>query len=352
MWQSRIVLVAMPHQNPHSADQSSHPVSSNLVPHELSVESHPDTPEQCYRFRNHSMERSAWLRVLDRAEIKPSRRDRYRDCGSGAWLQYSESRRGYRVRSNTCRNRCCPACRVRYSRDLALRLSHAIGTVYQHEWRFVTFTIKHTKAPLRHQLDFLRQSFRKLRQRKCWKSHAFYGYATIEITYNAQRHEWHPHLHILTRSEFLPYPQIKAAWRAITNGSYIIDIQEVTSPDDVAEYITKYIAKPPPFDTFDSDDLLVEYYQAIAHGRLLIQFGKLRPWMPDKVEDGYPDDWQYTQPLSSVLALASTGDLDAQNILDRIGMIDEPYDEDNERAPPPCVGAEPLRRTFPFSRWT
>lgn len=225
-----------------------------------------------------------------------------------------------------------------------------MGTIHEREWRFVTLTLKHTRAPLRQQLDFLRTSFRKLRQRRCWSRTAYYGYATIEITYNTAQHEWHPHLHILTYSDFLPKPQIKAAWSEITHGSYIIDIRPVKTADRVAEYITSYIAKPPPLETYNNDDLLVEYYQAIAGSRLLISFGKSRPPLPVKIEDGYPNDWQYAHSLSTVLIAYAAGDPAAVQIISQIGTIDEPYQPGDNHDPPPVVGAEPLIRRFPFSR--
>jgi len=201
----------------------------------------------------------------------------------------------------------------------------------------VTLTLKHTRAPLRQQLDFLRASFRRLRQRKCWKACTYYGYGTIEITFNAHTQEWHPHLHILVNSDFIPKPAIKKAWESITRGSYIVDIRPVKSVAGVAEYITSYIAKPPPIETFDEPNLLIEYYQAIYYGRLMIQFGKKRPPLPARVDDGYPNDWLPKRTLNSVLADASRGDQASIAILAQVGRYLEPWGE-SDSDPPAYVG--------------
>jgi hypothetical protein len=222
---------------------------------------------------------------------------------------------------------------------LAERLSWSLGKVRRNEWRFVTLTLKHTSAPLQHQLDFLRKSFRRLRARAFWKRRVQYGYAVIEITYNAERSEWHPHLHILTRSDFIPWKQLSTQWSEVTHGSHIVDVRLIRANRDVVDYVTTYIAKPPPIPAQESDALLIEYYQALHSSRLLIAFGSHRPPLPARVDDEFPNDWQWTEPLYYVLRRANAGDEQALEVLSRVGRIDpyatSPYHDYQTKVPDP-----------------
>lgn len=300
-----------PHRGPDA--------ESSLDPHEITVElPHSDGLDQSYRFRNCHQERDRWLKILPRIEGRPKRIERFNECGTRAWLQWSPSRQARRVIANCCRQRHCPACRSWHARRTRSQIAYAMTGSRPNDWKLVTLTKRHSSAPLAVQLDHLAADFRRLRQRQIWRSAVAYGYAVIEITWSAETNQWHPHLHILARSRYIPQRDLSQNWRSITHGSFIVDIRAVKQLQYAINYVTAYVCKPPSATVFESDDLLAEWYAATTARRSLIAFGTNRPYAPLEEWDGFPDDWEWEQPLSPVLEAANAGDPKALAVLNTI----------------------------------
>jgi hypothetical protein len=152
------------------------------------------------------------------------------------------------------------------------------------KWQFQTFTLKHSSDPLPDQLERLVRCFRRLRQRKLWKAHVLTGYAVIEIdfhpagTYSPNgrlrtEDEWHPHLHVVARTDWIPWSPLRKAWLQVTGDSDNIDCEPCESATHAATYVAKYIGKAPDLALTDSPDRAAEYYHALKSRRLLIAFG-------------------------------------------------------------------------------
>lgn len=313
-----------PTTSPNTTREAGRVVSS-LDPQELTVDPHhADDPCQRHRFRGVESERSRWLEIIPKIETTTSTILRHQQCGSQAWVQYSPSRTTRRIISNTCKLRVCPACRRAIQQSLADRLWWAIGEPKKNEWKFVTLTLKHSSAPLDHQLAFLKKSFRKLRQRKLWRTHVQHGWALLELARNEETNTWHPHLHCIVRCNYIPQASLSKAWESITHGSKIVDIRIVKNSKQAAKYVAKYVGKPPDESVLTNLELASEYYHAIKGSRLLIGFGRARPDLPDKVEDGHPDDWIYESTLASLLASYEQGDPEAERRLATINA-EPPY---------------------------
>lgn len=152
------------------------------------------------------------------------------------------------------------------------------------KWQFQTFTLKHSARPLPDQLDRLVRSFRKLRQRKLWREHVVTGYATIEVTFHPagsyspngrQRlsDEWHPHLHVVARTDFIPWGPLRKAWLQVTGDSDNVDCEQCESASHAATYVAKYIGKPPDLALTGNMQRAAEYYESLQGRRLLMPFG-------------------------------------------------------------------------------
>jgi len=286
----------------------------SLDPTQFSVEpAASDYASQSFRFRSHREERDLWLEALPLVEDDQKRIDRFVRCGTDAWLQFSPSTGRYRVRSNVCKMRICPICSLHHKRrasDLIASVIRATAAEPGYAWKFVTLTLKHSTRPLREQHDRLRQSFRKLRQRKIWKQSARCGFAVIETTFNRSTGLWHGHLHVLVHSPYLAQQDLSDAWLSITGDSFIVDIRSVKTTDGAIRYLTGYLGKPPSIASLDRPvQRLGEFYVAINRQKLLIRFGKL-PEISDEDSDGGDDpiDWTPLCPLPSLLSSARTGD--------------------------------------------
>lgn len=284
---------------------------------QLTVEDlQPDAPESDLHFRQHRRQRAFWRAVLLNWHGPYSLCHRFEHCGSSAWVWYSAARKEYRVRADYCNCRFCPVCGPRRSQRLASRIAIAIGQVAPNEWKFITLTLKHSNAPLAEQLDWLRSSFRRLRQRALWRHRVTGGYAFLEVTWNTQDEQWHPHMHVLCRCKYIPRRDLSALWFQVTKGSMVSDIRVVRSAKGAAFYVTKYAGKTPDLTSVMDLERALDYLEATRKSRLYIAFGDVErppPFVPP--DDGLPNDWESHDSLSSVFLHANRGDFDAKRVL-------------------------------------
>lgn len=216
-------------------------------------------------------------RVLDafaRLGIDDIRQRAYASCGSGAWLMQSETDQNvFSVRSDTCRDRWCPACAG--TRASVIR-SNLQPLTEKGPVRLITLTLKHKPDNLTNRLLFLVSRFAILRKLKVWKDAIEGGAAFIEVKMNTQTREWHPHLHILAVGKYIPQQQLRDAWLACTGDSYIVDIRLVRDPEKIAQYVTKYVTKPADNDLYRDPDALAQAILAMKGKRLAYTFGTWR----------------------------------------------------------------------------
>jgi len=245
------------------------------------------------------------------AEVPDSRiLDRYRSCGSMAYVEYSATLDSYRVRSNHCGLRVCPRCRSYHRRRTADILYRMLGDPAKHEpntHKMITLTMRSTRAPLAVQLDNLREAFRRLRATPLWRKSVAYGYGVVEVTCNAVTHQWHPHLHILARTRYIPQQALSTAWLRASRGSYVVDIRRLPHYHRAVRYVCKYVGKPPSLDTLDDPvERLREYWRATRHRKLTIRIGKHPPAPPDP-EPLQPaaTDWTIIDRLRVILRAAA-----------------------------------------------
>src|SRR5699024_6275220 len=104
-------------------------------------------------------------------------------------------------KGNTCKNRFCPICAWKKSRKDALALSVMMAYLKQEEKKefiFVTLTAPNATADeMNDEIKHNNKSLQRLMQRKEVKQ-IVKGYARkLEITYNEERDDYHPHFHVL-----------------------------------------------------------------------------------------------------------------------------------------------------------
>lgn len=122
-------------------------------------------------------------------------------------------------------------------------------------------------------------SFRRLRQRKLWRSHVSGGAYVIEVT--GHPGSWHPHLHIIIESTYIEWSQLLSAWQSVSGGSSVY-IQRIPGKQAVA-YLTKYISKPSVNTT-----LLSQLNAALKDTRMFQPFGTWHSVRLPVVKKSYP----------------------------------------------------------------
>lgn len=269
-------------------------------------------------------------------ELEDTRRIRFEDCGSGAWVYATRDKDQLQVRTSTCNHRLCSVCGPRRSADAAAKLNRRLEVDVQDRWKFLTLTLRSSDDGLAVQLDHLRRSFRRLRQTKLWRDKVDYGAAVLEITYNAATRRWHPHLHAIMRAAFIAQDVLSEAWSVASGGSMVIDIREVRSATAASGYITKYMGKVPFLvELGDSLSLFKELWYSIEGVKLQISFGGFPDHDDDHGVEPDVDDkpeFRLWCRLGDVISDASTGDPQSIWIMEVLGNGGKPI---RPRPPPP-----------------
>lgn len=311
--------------------------SSHLDPGKVSVEKPPpDSITSDFRFRHHLHERHKLLDALPLLSLTPKQRDRFVSCGSDAWIQFSQASGRYRVVATSCKLKWCPYCARSRSKKIEDAISRLLATAPRNDWRFLTLTARHTAEPLAVQLENLKKSFRRMRQRKAWKTHVNYGIGVIETTWNPQTKRWHPHIHLLITGAYFPKALIRSEWLCATRNSFIIDIRSLFDTASAASYIAKYLGKPPSNAILQDILLLDEWIIANTASKRVIRFGKAPETEPPPEKDDGLNDWEPVHKLIDVINKANRGDIYSKRVLEILQENDREQDQpDNQNAKPP-----------------
>jgi hypothetical protein len=265
--------------SPDAFLDSGTPESTELDPQETSVGPPPKSYREYMRLRN-SNEVKATDEALDiwfagrSSEIK----ERYENCRKQAFFFRNKTTGHVKVVGQSCRQRWCYLCGRSKARELSRRLAEWLKVAKKP--KFLTLTLRHSKAPLKDQLDALYRHFRNLRMHSITKKALKAGHWSVQLTYNAQTGEWHPHIHALVIGKWLSNRVLSHIWREVTHGSYIVDckyIKNIHSPkvrDKAAWYVARYVSRPCPMADIPLEKRL-EMIQAFHSRRLHNSWGKL-----------------------------------------------------------------------------
>jgi len=282
-----------------------------------------DLVERDYAFKTHvtAIEQlDAWLRTRCMNERLVQR---ILACGTEAWVECSPSTGRYRVRANRCGSRVCPRCRVPWGLKQQEKIVSAVADVPEERRKLATFTLKSTSAPLRMQVKRLWKCFERLKNRSLWRWNVRGSIAVLEITYNVERGQWHPHLHVVLDACWIDQKLLSQTWLAVTRDSKIVDIRAIRSFDSMATYLVKYLLKaiilPVGVNPVHTDELYDLY-----NGSKFVRFaGTLRPRPGEELyRNDYPTDWTPCMRLHTYLNRLGNDDGKALQIA--LALTDEP----------------------------
>lgn len=131
---------------------------------------------------------------------------------------------------------------------------------------------------------------------------------------------------------------LAAEWRAVTHGSHVVDLRAIRSRERALSYVLKYLSKGPGSEILERPQLALEWFDAVRGGRLFLRFGRELKVLPARVEDGFPNDWTWDQPLTILLEHVARGEQAAQLKLEHLwewaDEIENPYDYLLDEHPP------------------
>src|SRR5699024_7463034 len=219
-------------------------------------------------------------------------------------------------KGNTCKNRFCSICAWKKSRKDALALSVMMAYLKQEEKKefiFLTLTAPNVEADeLENEIKHYNHSFQKLMQRKEVKN-IVKGYARkLEITYNEERDDYHPHFHILITvnksyctdtKQYINRDRWLELWQQVTKNPTItqVDVRKVrNSKDNKVFEIAKYSAKDS--DYLINQEVFEVFYNALKGKRLIVYSGLFKKAMT-KFKEGKLDEYKEKDLTKYVYAI-------------------------------------------------
>lgn len=141
-----------------------------------------------------------------------------------------------------CGNRFCQTC----ASPRQIRVHDRINWLIKHRKKHKGSMLKHLTLTIRNEDDLpsmvrhLVKSFRRLRQRKLFKSLIHGGVFVIELT--NKDNGWHAHIHAIVQSDRIEWSELRNMWIKCSGGSSGVYIQNIP-PVEAVRYLTKYIAQ-------------------------------------------------------------------------------------------------------------
>lgn len=191
-------------------------------------------------------------------------------------------------KANSCKNRFCPMCAWRKARKNALKISVLMQYLREEENKefiFLTLTAPNVKAEeLDDEIKHYNKSFQRLMQRKEVKN-TVRGYVRkLEVTYNKERNDYHPHFHVIlvvdkqyfnNKNQYIKRDRWLELWQQSTKNDLItqVDIRKVKQTDNKKEVseIAKYSAKDT--DYLEDEKVFDTFYKSLSGKRLIVYSG-------------------------------------------------------------------------------
>lgn len=231
---------------------------------------------------------------------------RFENCGSYLLFHADQSKQKRKLaQANFCKNRFCPMCSWRKSLSDAFKIaiiSHWIAEKHKKKFVFLTLTVPNVaKNELKESIKELNKSFNRLVMYKEVAGVVKGFVRKLEVTYNENRDDYHPHLHIMiavnksyfSNRTYLNHEKWLQLWQKATKNPKItqVDVRAIKNNDDTSFFdavleIAKYTAKDS--DMLKSEEVFDTFYHSLKGVRLLGYGGLFKEGM-DLFKEGKLD---------------------------------------------------------------
>ena len=181
---------------------------------------------------------------------------RIHDCGNfiQSVLTADEST-GKVVKANRCMNRFCPICLATRSRKQGFALGVILETLrenYDYKFLFLTLTVPNVPGhELIKELQKQYETLKRFIQRKQFKNISKGYVRKTEITYNPNRNDFHPHIHMLiavdenyfTRENYVKQETWLEIWKKCKRDDSITQVHIKKANEESFRELAKYEAK-------------------------------------------------------------------------------------------------------------
>ena len=238
-------------------------------------------------------------------EDKNLKLDRLKECGNFIKFQASEDKTKFILAGgNFCNNRFCPFCSWLKAKRTAFELLELIKVVEYTEklaFIFITLTVPNvTRESLREEIENFNKSFKRLFQTEEFKAFNKGFIRKLEVTYNEERNDYHPHFHLVvavnksyfTSRDYMSKRRLLELWQRATRNPAItqVDIKpcRMDTVKQVMELAT-YSAKQG--DLYSSKEVFDGFYEGLFRKKLLVYNGIFKEYKK-KIDTGEVDPAQ------------------------------------------------------------
>lgn len=191
------------------------------------------------------------------------------ECAEYLEFKYEneKDKQGKLHRAFFCKDRLCATCNWRRTKKVYAQASAVMNEAVKQDYQFVflTLTVKNVKSEeLDETVKKMMKSFSKMTKRKSFKD-AFKGFfRALEVTYNRNTDEYHPHFHIVlavnksyfTSRLYLSQEQVAELWKNVMDLDYnpMVDIRKFKAATE--KQLAKSVAEVAKYTVKDSDYLI------------------------------------------------------------------------------------------------
>ena len=220
--------------------------------------------------------------------VKEGQMDLIRECNTFLSFVSDKTLEKQKLhKSNLCKNRFCPVCAWRKARKDALGLSLMMQYIKQKEDKqFIFLTLTTPNVTVEHLEDEIKnynESFRRLSNRKHFKSIAKGYVRKLEITYNKKRDDYNPHFHVLIavnksyftdKRYYISQKEWLNLWRDVTGIDEItqVHVQKIKQNNNKELYeMAKYSGKDS--DYLVNQKVFATFYKSLKGKQILVYSG-------------------------------------------------------------------------------
>lgn len=238
-------------------------------------------------------------------EDKNLKLDRLKECGNFIKFQSSEDKTKFILAGgNFCNNRFCPFCSWLKAKRTAFELLELIKVVEYTEklaFIFITLTVPNvSREKLREEIECFNKSFKRLFETKEFKAFNKGFIRKLEITYNEERNDYHPHFHLVvavnksyfTSRDYMSKRRLLELWQRATRNPNITQVDIKPCRMDTIKQVmelTTYSAKQG--DLYSSKEVFDGFYEGLFRKKLLV-YNRIFKEYKKKIDIGEVDPTQ------------------------------------------------------------
>lgn len=235
-------------------------------------------------------------------EDKNLKLDRLKECGNFIKFQSSEDKTKFILAGgNFCNNRFCPFCSWLKAKRTAFELLELIKVVEYTEklaFIFITLTVPNvSREKLREEIECFNKSFKRLFETKEFKAFNKGFIRKLEITYNEERNDYHPHFHLVVAvnksyfksRDYMSKRRLLELWQRATRNPAITQVDIKPCRMDTVKQIMElatYSAKQG--DLYSSKEVFDGFYEGLFRKKLLVYNGIFKEYKK-KIDTGEID---------------------------------------------------------------